>query len=142
MKQDSARHSLGLLRNAGNSGRDLFRSGRLRGLYIHVVGAVRGDTLGEQTSHRSNIGSDFPCLVLRDAISERGHAVRPSLHYGGKDTSRFTAIDPVSIHERRADPAAAVSVTADSVVALIKFLSFGYCIRALLIHVRTWRRRD
>src|SRR4051794_1032327 len=103
-------------------------SGRLCRLYIHLVGAIRGDALGEQTSHRSNIGCDFPSLVLGDAISERRHSVRPSLHDGRKDISRFTAVDPVSIHERRADSAAAVSVTADAVVSLVKFLSFRYCI--------------
>ena len=98
-EQDCVRRSLGLLRHAGNSVRDLFRSGRLRRFYIHLVGAVRRNAFGQQTRHRPDISGDFPRLIFRNAIAKRRHAVRPALHDGGKNISRLAAVNPVAVHQ-------------------------------------------
>src|SRR4051794_14366694 len=100
---------------------------------MHVIVATRRSIRGHITAHRANISRDLPNLVLGDLVAERRHAIRPPVAYGGDDVVDFTAIDPLVIHERGADPAAAIRMTAVTVEPGEKLFALAELIGILLV---------
>ena len=74
------------------------RSCRRRGRAPHPAASARSATARRRRAARPDVGI---------VPAERGHAVGPSLDDGRVDWSGADAVDPLLVHQRRADPAAA-----------------------------------
>src|SRR5205085_3591770 len=65
----------------------------------------------------------------------RRHAVRPSLGNRLVDLRRRAAVDPLRIHQRRADAAAAVEVAAGAVVLVEELLPLADRVRVAFVRI-------
>src|SRR5690242_20265210 len=91
--------------------------GSLLGLaYGHFVRARWRNISRELPAHRAHISNQLPHLVVGNLPREAGHAVWTALHNVGVNLFWAAAINPLCIHQRRADAAPAVLMTSDTVV--------------------------
>src|SRR5947199_182544 len=73
-----------------------------------VVAAGGRSRLRELPGGRAHVSRDVPDLVVRNVAPVGRHAVGPSLDDGVVDVAAAAAVDPVRVHQRRTDAAAAV----------------------------------
>ena len=57
------------------------------------------------------------------------------LHDRRENITGFAAIDPIVVHQRRANATATVRMAPDAVVLLVELLALRNCVRAFLVHV-------
>src|ERR1051325_4975352 len=107
-----------------------------------MIAASRGNILGKRAPQRAHICHELPSLHLGNPATKRRHPIRAALHHGCHDVLRLSAVDPLVIHQGRADASAAVRVATDAVVPLKQSLAFTYGVGALFICIgRSGRRK-
>src|SRR5947209_659665 len=119
------------------------RSLRLLGAArLHLIGARRLCGLRFESADRADVCDELPDLKFRNVSAERRHAVRSSFGDRFVNVRRRTSVDPLLIHQRRTDSAAAVEVTSDAVVLLVELLPLTDRVRVSFVWILHRRRGE
>src|SRR5205823_9130241 len=107
------------------------------GADVHMIFARRAHRRSFKAAERPNVADELPHLLVRQLALEARHAVGTSFDDGGEYLRRITSVDPLVVHERRTNTAAALEVTSRAVHLIEESLAF--CERVRVVAVGRFR---
>src|SRR5690242_13105679 len=96
-------------------------------MHRHMIIARGAYVFAQLTAERSHVGDDLPDLLVGNFAAKGRHSVGTAFDYSCMNLLGGAAVNPFVIHQRRAHAAAAVGMTADTVVPGEEPLAFGNC---------------